>query len=103
MRRGQHEPKRVRENLSQGLALLCLVTMGSFAIAGPSGVLAWSENQRLLDARKAEVVVLAAERGELRNRVRLLDPRHTNSDLAGELLRKDLNVVHPDEKVMLLD
>lgn len=103
MRRGQHEPKRVRENLSQGLALLCLVTMGSFAIAGPSGVLAWSENQRLLDMRKAEVVALAAERDELRNRVRLLDPRHTDSDLAGELLRKDLNVVHPDEKVMLLD
>ena len=92
-----------RESLSQGLALVCLLVLGGFAIAGPSGILAWSENQRLLEERQAQVAVLAAERDELQNRVRLLDPRNMDSDLAGELLRKDLNVVHPDEKVMLLD
>jgi hypothetical protein len=32
----------------------------------------------------------------------LLDPRHADSDLAGELLRRNLNVVHPDEMVMLI-
>jgi hypothetical protein len=32
-----------------------------------------------------------------------LDPRHADPDLAGELLRSNLNVVHPDEMVMLLN
>jgi cell division protein FtsB len=103
MRKMQSEPKLAKDSLSQGLALVCLLMLGGIAVAGPSGVLAWSENQRLLDQRLAETKALSAERDELRNRVRLLDPRHTDSDLAGELLRKDLNVVHPDEKVMLID
>ena len=103
MRKVSAEPKFAKDSLSQGLALVCLLIIGGFALAGPSGILAWSENQRLLDERQAEVKALSAERDELKNRVRLLDPRHTDSDLAGELLRKDLNVVHPDEKVMLID
>lgn len=103
MRRMSPEPKLAKDGLSQGLALVCLLLLGGFALAGPSGMLAWSENQRLLDTRMTEAKALMVEREELRNRVRLLDPRNIDSDLAGELLRKDLNVVHPDEKVMLLD
>jgi hypothetical protein len=38
----------------------------------------------------------------LRNRVALLDPRHVDPDLAGELLRKNLNVAHPDEVIMVV-
>jgi cell division protein FtsB len=102
MRKSRAEPRLVRKGFSQSLALICLLVLGGIAIIGPSGILAWSENQRLLDQRQAEVKALSAERAELQNRVRLLDPRHMDSDLAGELLRKDLNVVHPDEKVMLL-
>jgi len=32
----------------------------------------------------------------------LLDPRHADPDLTGELLRSNLNVIHPDEMVLLL-
>mgnify|MGYP007000751227 CR=1 FL=1 len=88
--------------MTQGLALICLLMLGGFAIAGPSGLLAWSENQRLLEARRAEVKVLQVERDNLRNRVALLDPRHVDPDLSGELLRRNLNVLHPDEMVMML-
>jgi cell division protein FtsB len=70
------------------------------ALVGPSGFLAWSDNNRLLAERQAEVKQLIAERDVLKNRVALLDPRNTDSDLAGQLLRDDLNVVHPDELVM---
>lgn len=91
-----------RESLTQGLALICLLMLGGFAIAGPSGLLAWSENQRLLEARREEVKALEAERDNLRNRVALLDPRHVDPDLSGELLRRNLNVLHPDEMVMML-
>lgn len=57
---------------------------------------------RMLEQRQQEVAQLNAQRDELKNRVALLDPRHADPDLAGELLRSNLNVVHPDEMVMLL-
>ncbi len=91
-----------KETVTRGVALVCLLGMGAWAIAGPSGLLAWSENLRLLDQRQKEVAQLSAHREELENRVALLDPRHADADLAGELLRSNLNVVHPDEMVMLL-
>lgn len=95
-------PKTARENLVQVFALACLLVMGGLAIAGPSGVLAWEENHRLLGERNQEIGRLTQERNVLRNRVALLDPRHVDPDLAGELLRARLNVVHPDEMVLLL-
>ena len=103
MKRNRPEPRLAHESMMQGVALMTLLLLAGFAIAGPSGLLAWSENQRLLEQRRAEIMVLAAERDEMRNRVALLDPRHADPDLAGELLRSNLNVAHPDEMVMLLN
>jgi len=91
-----------REKLTQGIALACLLIMGAMVLVGPSGLLAWSENERLLEQRRAEIASLTKQRDELRNRVVLLDPRKTDADLAGELLRSNLNVVHPDEMVMMI-
>ena len=102
MKRMRREPRLARERMTQGVALACLLFMGGMVIAGPSGLLAWSENLRQLDQRNQEVKALQARKTELRNRVALLDPRSTDPDLAGELLRSNLNVVHPDEMVMLL-
>jgi len=83
-------------------ALGFLLFLGGMALAGPSGVLAWSENLSTLEQRKAEITTLSEERDELKNRVALLDPDHADPDLVGELLRKNLNVVHPDEVVITL-
>jgi len=91
-----------RESISQGFALAVLLILGAIALAGPSGILAWSENRHLLEQRQAEVARLQAERDELRNRVALLDPRRVDPDLTGELLRRDMNVLHRDEMVMIL-
>ncbi|MDP3907498.1 septum formation initiator family protein [Novosphingobium sp.] len=103
MRSARNDPKLIGKSLPQALALTCLLLMGALAIAGPSGLLAWSENNRLLAERQKELAHLQVERQELRNRVALLDPRQVDPDIAGELLRSNLNVVHPDEMVMLLD
>lgn len=83
--------------------MACLLLMGGFALAGPSGMIAWGEQQRLLEQHRAEVAALSSERDQMRNRVELLDPEGTDADLAGELVRSRLNVAHPDEMVMLLD
>lgn len=103
MKKFHANPRIARESVTQGVAVICLLGMGAFAIAGPSGLLAWSENNRQLEQRRTEVAQLTAERDHLRNRVDLLDPRHADPDLAGELLRSHLNVVHPDEMVMMLE
>ena len=94
------EPKLAREKVTQGVALACLLVLGALSLVGPSGFLAWSDNNRLLAERQAEVKRLTAERDVLRNRVALLAPGNTDHDLAGQLLRDDMNVVHPDELVM---
>ena len=100
MRPTRSRPRLPRETLSQSLALVALLVLGGVAIAGPSGLLAWSENSRLLKERKVELAQLGARSAELRNRVDLLDPRHADPDLVGELLRRELNVAHPDEIVI---
>lgn len=100
---GRHSPKLASERATQGFALACLLFMTGWVLVGPSGLLAWSENSRLLIERQKEVQQLVVQRNDLRNRVALLDPSHVDPDIAGELVRSNLNVVHPDEMVMLLD
>ena len=85
------------------MALACLLVMGALVLFGPAGILSLSENNRLLADRQSELQQLSVQRDELKNRVALLDPNHVDPDMAGQLLRAQLNVVHPDEKVMLLD
>lgn len=92
-----------KAKVTQHAALAALLVMGGLAIAGPSGLLAWSENLRLLDKREAQLATLQAERAALENRVALLHPDHADPDMVGELLRSQLNVVHPDEVVIKLD
>lgn len=89
--------------LAQFGALAILLLLGGLALAGPSGLLAWSENLSTLEQRKAQLQALSEERDELRNRVALLHPNHVDPDLAGELIRRNLNVVHPDEVVIKLN
>ncbi|MDE2436598.1 MAG: septum formation initiator family protein [Sphingomonadales bacterium] len=102
--RGKHSlPKLAKEQVTQIVALGCLLFMGAMALVGPSGLLAWSENSRLLNERQKEVQQLVAQRNELKNRVALLNPDHVDPDMAGELVRRNLNVVHPDEVVMMLN
>jgi len=87
----------------QAAALAVLLGMAGFAIAGPTGLLAWSENAVALQKRKQEIARLTAERDALRNRVRLLDPDATDPDLASELVREQLGVIHENELVITLD
>ena len=103
MRRGKSLATIQKGRVRQHGALAALLLMGGIAVAGPSGLLAWSENLRLLDERKAQLAELEHERDALENRVALLDRDHADPDMVGELLRSQLNVVHPDEVVIKLD
>ncbi len=87
----------------QGIALALLLILGGLAIVGPSGLLAWGDNLRLLDQRHAQIAALKHERDELKLQVDALNPKHADPDFAGELIREKLNVMHPDEVVIMLD
>ena len=89
--------------MSKNAALAALLVLGGLALAGPSGFLAWSENLRLLDQRQAQLAELQEDRAALENKVALLHPDHADPDMVGELLRSQLNVVHPDEVVVKID
>jgi cell division protein FtsB len=69
---------------------------------GPNGVLAYGDYQRQIETRKAELATLEKQRAQIRNRVKLLDPRRADPDMVDELVRKDLNVAHPDEVIIPL-
>lgn len=101
-----HEGHRIslkRQQVAQGAALAFLLIVGGLAVAGPSGLLAWSENLRLLDQRTAQLAELRQERNELNQLVKGLDPDRADPDLVGELIRENLNVIHPDEVVITLE
>ncbi|MEJ2409353.1 MAG: septum formation initiator [Novosphingobium sp.] len=102
MRTMRQDPGIVKERLVQGLSLAVLLMMGLFVVAGPSGLIAWGENQHLLEQRRVKLAEMKSERDRWKNRVKLLDPKNADPDLAGELLRSNLNVARSDEMVMLL-
>ncbi len=102
MTRQGHRITLRKEQLTQGFALTALLVLTVLGIAGPSGLLSWSENSQLLSQRHAQINVLTAERDALKNRVELLDPANADPDLAGEEIRRNLNLVHPDEVVLTL-
>ncbi len=85
------------------LALGALLLLAGLAVAGPTGLLAWSENAAALEVREAEIARLTAQRDALRNRVMLLDPEAADPDLASELVREQLGVMREDEVVITLE
>lgn len=84
----------------QALIVGALIVLGALALAGPYGVLAWGESQAVLKQRQERIAKLEQERTELSNLVDRLDPEAADPDLVTELIRRDLNVAHPDEYVM---
>ena len=69
---------------------------------GATGLFAWNDYSRALQVKRAELMQLQAEQRALRNRQQLLLPGHVDPDLADELLRRDLNLLHPDDVVVPL-
>ena len=89
--------------MRQSLALFALLVLTGLAVAGPTGLLAWSENAQALDQRMARIAMLEEKRDALRNRVDLLNPQAADPDLASELVRKNLGVLHADEIMITIE
>ena len=83
-------------------AIVSMGFFGYYAVLGPNGIVAYREYTRQLERRQVEYARLDKARAELRNRVNLLDPRRADPDMVDELVRKELNVAHPDEVIVSL-
>jgi len=75
---------------------------GAYAVVGRNGVLAYGEYRQQIAERERAFAAVDKRREVLRNRVALLDPRHANPDMVDEMVRKQLNVAHPDEVIVPL-
>jgi len=84
------------------LALIVIAFFAGYAITGPNGVLAYGDYKRQLAHKQAQLAALRKRQAVLQNRVNLLDPRHADPDMVDELVRRDLNVAHPDEVIVPL-
>lgn len=91
-----------RSSIAPGISLVALLAIAAYALLGPTGVLAWGDYRQRLEVQKVELARLQDQRDALKNRVRLLDPRAVDPDLVSELVRRELNVAHPDEIIVPL-
>ncbi len=100
--RRRRQSGELKSTLVTGLALVALLLIAAYALLGPTGIIAWTDYRQALNERTIELAKLEKKRDALRNRQRLLDRDNADPDLAGELMRKELNVVAPDEIVVPL-
>lgn len=100
------KPSTLRHTLRRAALPALVVTVigffGAYAVVGPNGLLALGDYKRQLARRELVYAGLDRQRAVLRNRVALLDPDHANPDMVDEMVRKELNVTHPDEVIVPL-
>ena len=84
------------------LGLTIMAFFGAYAVLGPNGILAYGDYKKQLARREKQYAALDQKRAVLQNRVTLLDPDHANPDMVDEMVRRELNVAHPDEVIVPL-
>ena len=94
--------RTMRRAALPALGLTIVAFFGAYAVLGRNGLLAYGEYQRQLVKREQEYAALDKRRMVLKNRVALLDPDHANPDMVDEMVRRELNVAHPDEVIVPL-
>ncbi len=101
------KPSRLRRALRRAAVPAAVVAVlaffGGYAVLGPNGALAYGDYKRQLAKRERDYAALDRRRAVLKNRVALLNPDHANPDMVDEMVRKELNVAHPDEVIVPLD
>ncbi len=81
---------------------IALAGMALWLLFGTTGLFAWNDYSRLLDQRRAQLAELKREQVRLSNHRRLLGPGRADPDLGEEMVRSQLNLLHPDDIVLTL-
>jgi len=94
--------RTMRRAVWPAVGLTLMAFFGVYAILGPNGLLAYGDYKQQLAKREQDYARLDKRRAVLKNRVALLNPDHANPDMVDEMVRKQLNVAHPDEVIVPL-
>jgi cell division protein FtsB len=87
------------------LPAACMAVASYFAfhaVSGPTGYVAWREYKGQRARLERAVQTSEEQQAALQRRLVLLDPRHVDPDLADELVRRNLDLVKPDEVIVPL-
>lgn len=84
------------------IGTLLLSYFAFFALFGERSIGRLMKVQQEIATTQKEVEAIKAEYTELNQRVEHLRPQSLDLDLAEEQARRDLNLVHPDEEVVLI-
>ncbi|MGY4397934.1 cell division protein FtsB [Sphingomonas sp. UYAg733] len=90
----------LRRAIGPAVLLIVMTVFGIYAVLGPNGARAYGDIKRQLGKRDVELAALKQKRAEWQNRVNLLDPNKADPDMVDELVRKKLNVAHPDDIIL---
>jgi len=71
------------------------------AYTGDHGLVARANYEQEMQALKAELAALTAQRRALENKVSLLDARRLDPDMLDEQARRELNFIHAKDLVLL--
>ena len=93
----------MRRAAGPAFALIIIAYFLGAAVIGDNGVMSWGEYRAAKTERQAQLARLQQEHARLAHRANLLDPQHTDPDLAEEMTRRELGVVRSDEVVVPLD
>jgi len=93
--------RRARHIVGPTLGASLAIYFAYHAIHGDRGLIAWWHLSRDIDAARTAVAETAIRREILEQRVALLRPESLNQDMLDERARLMLNLVGPDEFVIL--
>ena len=103
MKKPSNFTRTMKRAMWPAIGLTIIAFFGAYAVLGRNGVLAYGDYKRQLVKREKDYAELDRKRAVLRNRVELLNPDRANPDMVDEMVRKELNVAHPDEVIVPLD
>jgi cell division protein FtsB len=85
------------------LGAALMVYFGYHAVNGSRGLIAWYQYQREIEAARAELARVQAERTALQHKVELLRDEALDPDLLDEAARRTLSLVDPGDVIILLE
>ena len=98
----RYRKKSYRPQLFLGtLGLLILSYFGFHALNGEYGLFGRERYERQANELQEELDILVAERQKLESKVSLLRPKSLNAEMVDEYARESLNMIHPNEVIIL--
>ncbi|MCW5696595.1 MAG: septum formation initiator family protein [Bauldia sp.] len=97
----RHSAFRLRRLILPALAAAYLGYFGFHAFHGTYGLIAAAEFAEEAAALEGELAELRADRGELERHVALLRPANLDPDMLDERARAALNMIGPNEVIIL--